>query len=349
MVSSRSKNVPIPKTIDTTTDRPYNCSGTGRFIVYLPPHLWGSAVDQCDQCGALRISYNSCRNRHCPKCGALAKERWLARQQADLLPIEYFHLVFTIDHEVHRLASFNERAIYNLLFHSATETLKAFGQKYLGGEIGITAILHTWGQNLSQHIHLHCIVTGGALSADGKKWQSAQKGFLFPVVELSAAFRQCFCAGLKKLHAKGRLQFPDQMVNLQSFQAFDAWAAGMASKRWQVYVKESWGHPEEVLAYFGRYTHRIAISNSRILGIENGKVRFTWKDYRDNGKTKVMTLTAEEFIRRFLQHVHYRTVSYVCVIMGSYTVCSGARNYDVCGSCWVSKVTRAQWKSPPTT
>jgi len=209
----------------------------------------GGHVDECNQCGALRLSYNSCRNRHCPKCGALQKAQWLAARLADLLPIEYFHVVFTLDHALNPLARVNPTRIYDLLFATAAQTVKAFGVRYLGGEIGVVAVLHTWGQTLEQHLHLHCIVTGGALSADEQSWRSCAPGFLFPVLPLSQAFRDAFCDGLRRLRQQGALGYAGESLALQDPDRFEALVATMQSKNWQVYAKESFGGPHQVFDY----------------------------------------------------------------------------------------------------
>jgi rubrerythrin len=263
----------------------------------------GGHVDECDQCGVLRISYNSCRNRHCPKCGALSKARWLEARQRDLLPIAYFHVVFTIAHTLNALARCNPTRIYDLLFASAAKSLKAFGARYLGGEIGIVAVLHTWGQDLGQHIHLHCIVTGGGLSFDTQRWQACPPGFLFPLLPLSKAFRDTFCAGLARLHQRQQLVFAGDCAGLESADNFAGLMAELQAKDWQVYAKESFGGPDQVFNYLGRYVHRVAISNNRLVSIENDQVRFQWRDNRDSGRLKEMTLPAVEFMRRFLLHV----------------------------------------------
>lgn len=262
----------------------------------------GGHVDACDSCGGLRISYNSCRNRHCPKCGALAKLEWLEKQKAHLLPTHYFHVVFTIDHLFNPLARVNQTQVYNQLFTSAAETLKVFGQKYLGGEIGFTAILHTWGQTLTEHIHLHCIVMGGALTHDGKRWQATSPDYLFPIVELSAQFRDNFCAGMQKRFTKGEYLFAGQCAHLSDPATFNQLIADSQAKKWQVYAKPPFRDAAQTLDYLGRYVNRIAISNGRILDINNGFVRFSYRDYKTDGQHKEMRLPAVEFIRRFLQH-----------------------------------------------
>lgn len=274
-----------------------------RDIVQCRTAALGGHVDACDSCGGLRISYNSCRNRHCPKCGALAKAEWLEKQKAHLLPTHYFHVVFTIDHLFNPLTRVNQKLLYNLLFSCAAQTLKAFGQKYLGGEIGFTAILHTWGQTLTEHTHLHCIVPGGALSNDRKRWQATAPDFLFPIVALSAQFRDAFCAGLKKLFKAGQLTFAGQSAYLAEATPFQKLIAESQAKKWQVYAKPPFGDAAQTLDYLGRYVNRIAISNGRILDIENGYVRFSYRDYKADGEQKEMRLPAVEFIRRFLQHV----------------------------------------------
>lgn len=257
----------------------------------------GGHRERCDRCGASRSVYHSCRNRHCPKCQTLAKERWIEARRAELLPVPYFHLVFTLPHELNRLAQHAPRIVYNLLFKAASSTLQSFGQdpKHLGGEIGITAILHTWGQNLGQHIHLHCLVTGGALAPDRSRWLHASPRYLFPVRALSPVFRAKFIAGLERAfenHLLPRDETPTEHLLTR-----------LRSKSWVVYAKRPFAGPEFVLQYLGRYTHRIAISNSRILGLQKGVVQFRWRDYRDHGRNKIMQLPAYEFLRRFLLHV----------------------------------------------
>lgn len=274
-----------------------------RDIVQCRTAALGGHVDACDSCGGLRISYNSCRNRHCPKCGTLAKMEWLEKQKAHLLPTHYFHVVFTIDHLFNPLARVNQKQIYNLLFASAAQTLKAFGQRYLGGEIGFTAILHTWGQTLTEHLHLHCIVPGGALSSDGKQWRATPPDFLFPITALSAQFRDAFCKGVKKLFDTNQLTFAGQCDPLADAAVFEELIVKSQAKKWQVYAKRPFSNAVQTLDYLGRYVNRIAISNGRILGIEGGYVRFSYRDYKADGQRKEMQLPAVEFIRRFLQHV----------------------------------------------
>jgi len=265
----------------------------------------GGHRDTCDTCGAVQISYNSCRNRHCPKCQTLAKERWLDARRAELLPIEYFHLVFTLPHTLNALAQGNPRVIYSLLFHAVADTLTTFGRdpRHLGGDLGGTAILHTWGQNLSQHLHLHCVVTGGALAADGTRWIAAPPGFLFPVRALAVVFRGKFLHALRRAFTKGALRFAGSLAPLAAPAAFTTWLDQLRPPGWVVYAKRSFAGPAQVLEYLGRYTHRVALSNDRLLSLTDGSVRFRWKDYADGDRVKVMVLHAEEFIRRFLLHV----------------------------------------------
>jgi len=263
----------------------------------------GGHVDECDHCGALRVSYNSCRNRHCPKCGALAQARWIRARQADLLPVPYFHVVFTLDHAIHPLARCNPDAIYEALFASAAQTLKEFGVQYLQGDLGFIAVLHTWGQSLEQHLHLHGIVTGGALSFDQSRWQPCPTGFLFPVLPLSRAFRDRFCQALARLYQSGQLLFAGECAELAQPEAMQRLLVELQAKHWQVYIKEALPGPEQVMVYLGRYVQRTAISNHRIVAVENGHVSFRWHDNRHGGRPGVMSLSAVEFIRRFLLHV----------------------------------------------
>jgi hypothetical protein len=253
----------------------------------------------------VRITYNSCRNRHCPKCQTLTKERWLSARRADLLPIPYFHVVFTLPHDLNALAQGNPRLIYALLFRAAADTLLTFGRdpRHLGGTIGITAILHTWGQNLSQHLHLHCLVTGGALTADGSRWITGPSSFLFPVRALSTVFRAKYLAALRQAFATGQLHFADGTADLADRRTFTLFLGRLRAVNWIVYAKRPFAGPEQVLTYLGRYTHRVALSNDRLVGHGDGWVRFRWKDYADHDRMKIMTLAADEFLRRFLLHV----------------------------------------------
>jgi hypothetical protein len=265
----------------------------------------GGHKDQCDHCGHLEISYNSCRNRHCPKCQTLRKERWIQARSEDLLPIEYFHVVFTIPSELNPLVSMNPKIMYNLLFRSVSETILklASDPEHLGATVGIIGILHTWGQNLMDHPHVHCIVTGGGLSSDGSHWVSCRKGFFIHVRVMSALFSRKFLGLLKNSFESGDLVFPGSISHLQEPRAFKSFKSLLYHKKWVVYCKPPFDGPKGVLQYLGRYTHRIAISNNRILAIRDGTVSFLWRDYADNNHLKTMTLKAGEFIRRFLLHV----------------------------------------------
>jgi len=265
----------------------------------------GGHKDRCDHCGHLEISYNSCRNRHCPKCQTLRKEKWIEARRKDLLPIEYFHVVFTLPSELNPLVLMNQQVLYDLLFHTTSETLSELAQDptYLGAKVGMIAILHTWGQNLMDHPHLHWIVTGGGLSSDGKRWISCRKGFFLPVRVLSALFRGKFLRLLKDCFQRGDLVIPAHLRHLQDPADFQTFLRHLYHKKWVVYCKPPFDGPNGVLQYLGRYTHRIAISNNRILTIQHGKVSFLWRDYADHDRQKTMTLKADEFIRRFLLHV----------------------------------------------
>ena len=265
----------------------------------------GGHTETCDSCGAIRIAYNSCRNRHCPKCQTLAKERWLAARRADLLPVEYFHVVFTLPHALNPLAQGNSRVCYALLFQAARETLATFGEdpRHLGGEVGGLAILHTWSQTLEQHLHLHCVIPGGALTRDGTRWLPAKSGFLFPVRALARVFRGKYLDGLRRAFVQGALRFAGSMASLADPQGFAAFLATLRAHDWVVYAKPPFAGPTQVLEYLGRYTHRVAISNDRLLSVDEGQVRFRWKDYAHGNRLKTMTLSAEEFLRRFLLHV----------------------------------------------
>jgi len=265
----------------------------------------GGHQDQCDHCGHLEISYNSCRNRHCPQCQTLRKEKWIEARREDLLPIPYFHGVFTLPAELNQLVSTNQRVLYDLLFRSASETLSELANEpqHLGAKIGVIGILHTWGQNLLDHPHIHCVVTGGGLSSDGSRWVSCRKGFFLPVRVLSALFRGKFLDRLKKCFTSGDLLFPGRINYLQEPKTFESFRRLLYHKKWVVYCKPPFDGAQGVLQYLGRYTHRIAISNNRILAIQDGQVSFLWRDYADGNRLKTLTLKADEFIRRFLLHV----------------------------------------------
>ncbi len=265
----------------------------------------GGRVERCDHCGSERILYNSCRNRHCPKCQTVTKERWLMAREAELLPVKYFHNVFTLPHTLNPLILCNKALLLGFLFKAATGTLLQFGQNPdngLGGKLGIIAILHTWTQTLMDHFHLHCLVPGGAISEDGWEWLDCTDDFLFPVKALSKVFRGKFISYLEEAFEKGQLKFPGSIGSLKSRKSFRKLVNQLWSKRWVVYTKEPMNRPEWVLDYLGRYTHRIAISNHRICGFSDGQVTFTVKN-RGQNTTEKITLGAVEFIRRFLLHV----------------------------------------------
>src|SRR5229473_4335208 len=263
-------------------------------------------VEQCDTCGHRVISYNSCRNRHCPKCQATARAKWLAEREAELLPVPYFHVVFTLPQQIGRLALQNQRQIYTILFQAASETLLtiAADPRHLGASIGFLAVLHTWGQNLHLHPHLHCVVPGGGFSPDGSRWIACPKhSFFLPYKVLSRLFRKLFLLSLGKAFRKGKLRFSGELRDLAKPAAFQALCETAAHLEWVVHVKPPFGGPRRVLKYLARYTHRVAISNHRLRALENGRVSFDWKDYADHSRTKTMSLDAVEFIRRFLLHV----------------------------------------------
>jgi hypothetical protein len=265
----------------------------------------GGHVEQCDTCGHQRISYNSCRNRHCPKCQSLARAQWLEDRRSELLTTPYFHVVFTVPQEIAAIAHYNKGPVYNILFHAAAETLQtiAADPKHLGAELGFFAVLHTWGQTLLHHPHLHCVVTGGGLSADGSRWITCRPNFFLPVRVLARLFRRLFLAALEKAFDTKKLTFFGRLEPLRERRAFRRHLAPARKAEWWVYAKPPFAGPEQVLAYVARYTHRVALSNNRLLDINEGKVRFHWKDYRNGNRQKTMTLAADEFIRRFLLHL----------------------------------------------
>jgi hypothetical protein len=276
-----------------------------RAIATCRTAVLGGHRETCDHCGATRITYNSCRNRHCPKCQTLTKARWLAARKADLLPIPYFHVVFTLPHDLNALAQGNPRVLYTLFFRAVADTLLTFGRdpRHLGGTVGITAILHTWGQTLTQHLHIHCLVTGGALSPDRTRWIRGHASFLFPVKALSRVFRAKYLAGLRRAFDDRALTFAAGTAPLADAACFAAFVTHLRATPWVVYTKRPFAGPEQVLDYLGRYTHRVALSNDRLVDLRDGRVRFRWRDYADHDRVKVMTLEADEFLRRFLLHV----------------------------------------------
>ena len=271
----------------------------------------GGHVLRCGGCGTDQLAYNSCRNRHCPKCQSSAAKRWLDARQADLLPVEYYHVVFTLPAPIADIAHQNKAAVYGLLFDMAAEVLQtiAADPKHLGARIAATLVLHTWGSALTHHPHVHAVVPGGGLSADGKNWVACRPGFFLPVRVLSRLFRRRFLEELLRAHQAGKLQFFGERSALVDAKAFKAWLLPLRRCEWVVYAKRPFAGPQAVLAYLSRYTHRVAISNSRLLAMDARGVTFRWKDYRvkdsAGGKTrhKTMTLAPEEFMRRFLLHV----------------------------------------------
>lgn len=263
----------------------------------------GGHVDACDHCGAIHCAYNSCRNRHCPKCESFKAAKWLMQKSDELLPVRYFHVVFTLPHELNHLVRYNKRILYNLLFSSAWKTVNTLGKdpKRLHGDMGMLSVLHTWGQNLSQHHHVHCVVPGGALRSTGK-WTSSKK-YLFPVNVLSRLFRGIFVSTLRNLHEQDQLKLPDKLTEIHHKEHFNEVLNVIMSKEWVVYAKPPFNTPDEVLNYLSRYTHKMAISNYRILACDEHSVTFKWRDYADGNKVKLMRLAPYEFIRRFLSHV----------------------------------------------
>ena len=267
----------------------------------------GGHVVRCEDCAYTSIAYNSCRNRHCPKCQGAAAKEWLADREADLLPVPYYHVVFTLPAAIAGIAYQNKAVIYDLLFKVSAETMLtiAADPKRLGARIGITSVLHTWGSALTHHPHVHMIVPGGGISLDGERWVACRKGFFLPVRVLSRLFRRLFLEKLVAAHQAGRLSFFGDHIHLADAQSFAAYLAPLRKAEWVVYAKRPFGGPEAVLAYLSRYTHRVAIANSRLIACDRTGVTFRWKDYRAEGRDrqKVMTLTTVEFIRRFLIHV----------------------------------------------
>ena len=285
----------------------------------LPVHHWkvlraiaachtpalGGHQYQCAHCDKEHFVPHSCGNRHCPTCQRLQGAQWLEQQTEHLLPIPYFHVVFTLPHELNRLFQYNQASLYSLLFSSATATVLAFARNNLKAKLGITAVLHTWSQNLLDHYHLHCVVTGGGLSLDGQSWVSLRPGWLFPIRALSLVFRAKFRDGLKQLFAQSKLQFPSSEPRLSDPVVFASWLRRLCGHKWVVYTKRPFGGPQAVLAYLCRYTHRVAITNSRIeaLDLHNGTVTFRYKDYAHESRIRSMTLPLQEFLRRFCLHI----------------------------------------------
>lgn len=285
----------------------------------------GGHVLHCPHCALDQVAYNSCRNRHCPKCQSHAAKRWLEARQTDLLPVDYFHVVFTLPAPISDIAYYNKALLYGLLFEIAAETLQtiAADPKHLGAQIGLTLVLHTWGSALTHHPHVHGIVPGGGVSPDGQRWVACRPGFFLPVRVLSRLFRRRFLEELANAHERGKLQFFGERADLLDARVFAQWLAPLRQCEWVVYAKRPFAGPEAVLAYLSRYTHRVAISNSRLIALDDRGVTFRWKDYRAKGATrhKAMTLSADEFMRRFLLHVlptgfhrirHFGLISNAC-------------------------------------
>jgi hypothetical protein len=265
----------------------------------------GGHVERCGDCGHQRIAYNSCRNRNCPKCQGLARAQWLEDRQAELLDVPYFHVVFTVPDQIATIAFQNQVVVYDILFRAVAETLRtiAADPEHLGAEIGVLAVLHTWGQNLLHHPHIHCLVPGGGIAPDGESWVACRPGFFLPVRVLSRLFRGLFLRYLEQAFTAGELNFFSAHRHLHEPAAFRRYLTPVYKAEWVVYAKRPFAGPAQVLDYVGRYTHRVAISNNRLVSMDNGKVSFHWQDYRDGNRQKTMSLEAGEFIRRFLIHV----------------------------------------------
>ncbi len=276
-----------------------------RAIVACRTAALGGHIEQCDSCGQRAISYNSCLNRHCPKCQGAARQAWLAKRSAELLPVPYFHVVFTLPHVLAPLALQNKARVYGLLFRTAAETLLqiAADPKHLGAKIGFLAVLHTWGQTLLHHPHLHCVVPGGGLSPDQRRWIPCGHKFFLPVKVLSVVFRGKFLDALERAFKKHKLTLAGKLTPLQSPAEFATLLRAAAHRNWVVYAKRPFAGPAQVLTYLSRYTHRIAIANSRLVAMADGRVTFRWRDYAHGHQTRTMPLEADEFLRRFLLHV----------------------------------------------
>lgn len=265
----------------------------------------GGHLYQCDHCATKQEVYNSCGNRHCPKCQSLERQRWLEKRSTEVLPVEYFHVVFTVPEQLNPLIWRNQELLYNLLFRCASQTLLRLGAdpKHLGARLGFWAVLHTWGQTLTEHPHIHCLVPGGGISLDGQRWISCRPGYLLPVAVLQSLFRGLFLSQLREMYQAGKLAFPGQIEALQEAQAFQTLLDSLYAKTWRVYSKPPFDGPDRMLRYLARYTHRVAISNSRLVRLEGDRLTFTYKDYAQGGRVKEMTLAADEFLRRFLLHI----------------------------------------------
>jgi len=265
----------------------------------------GGHATRCTCCGEVKYYYHSCGNRHCPQCGGNKRAAWLEKRQAELLPVPYFHVVFTVPHELSALAMGNRKELYGILFDAASETLLevAADPKHLGARIGILMVLHTWGQQLEHHAHVHCVVPGGGLSADGQSWVSCRPNWFLPVKVLNKVFRGKYLAKLREAYDQGRLRLAGSTSPLAESRGFAEFVRGLYRKEWVVYAKEPFGGPEQMLKYLTNYTHRVAIGNRRLVKLDNDQVTFTWKDYADNCRRKEMTLQAVEFVRRFGMHI----------------------------------------------
>jgi hypothetical protein len=266
---------------------------------------FGGHLDQCSRCGRQAISYNSCRNRHCPKCQTNKRDQWLVKQTQDLLPLPFFHVVFTLPHELSALVLQNKKLLYNLLLRSSAETLVqiAADSKHLGAQIGFLSVLHTWGQNLMHHPHVHCVIPAGGLAVDGSRWIHTRPGYFLPIRVLSKVFRGKFTKALKNLSCRNKLQLHGPLKVLAETRMFAKFLRQLFRQDWIVYAKPPFGGPDHVLHYLARYTHRVAISNHRLLAFENDRVTFRWKDYAHGNKKRKMTVSADEFLRRFLLHL----------------------------------------------
>ena len=293
----------------------------------------GGTVEWCDHCQFTHTRYRSCRNRHCPKCQGDARHKWLEQRRQELLPVPYFHVVFTLPEEIAAIAFYNKDLVYDLLFAATAETLLTIARdpQHQGVEIGFFAVLHTWGQNLHFHPHLHCVVPGGGLSPDHDRWIHGRGNYLLPVEVLSRFFRKLFLRAFQRAYSAGKLQFFGDLEYLRDPAAWAAYLAPLHRSDWVIYAKAPFGGPQQVLEYLGRYTHRVAISNQRLRALEDGQVSFEWKDYRD-GQSKVMTLAAEEFIRRF-RNTPYRRVSSAFATTGSWPIAIVPRNWPSAAAC----------------
>jgi hypothetical protein len=276
-----------------------------RAIVACRTAALGGHVDACDRCDYRKVSYNSCRNRHCPKCQGEARERWLDERRKDLLPVGYFHVVFTLPEQIAEIALRNKREVYAILFRAMWETVRCVSAdpKHLGAHVGVLAVLHTWGQTLVHHPHLHCVIPAGGLSADGTRWVACRETYFLPVKVLSRLYRRRFLELLEQARARGRLRWVGTIAPLAEARAWRTLMAELRRAEWVVYAKRPFGGPDHVLEYLGRYTHKVAITNSRLLALEDGAVRFRYRDYRRGDIERAMSLEVGEFIRRFLQHV----------------------------------------------